>query len=1285
MRQLTLSSASNATISDATGTLTITDDDATPTIDFNATSSTGAESVSSKAITVDLSAVSGRSVSIDYAITGTATGSGTDYTLANGTLTIAAGSSSGTITIASIVDDALDEDDETVIVTLSNPSNATLGSDKVHTYTITNNDAATLTATLVGLADEDVTVSLSTSGTGTEGTDYGAISDIIISAGSTTGTASFTPTDDNTYEGNETAIVAISGVSGGGASESGTQTTTITITENESAPTVSLASSASSIAENAGSSLTLTATLSGLADEDVTVSISTSGTGTEGTDYGTISDITISAGSTTGTASFTPTDDTTYEGDETAIVAISGVSGGSASESGTQSVTLTVTENESAPTVSLATSGTTVYDNGSSITLTATSTQIADEAITVVIGTSGTATEGTDYATISNITIAAGDTTGTATFNPTEDTSNEGSETATISISSVSGADSSTSGTTSVTITITEYALRTGTNFVDSPSDSVTAATVAADNGYANIDTTNTDTTVHPYTQMNINDVHAMTDGTNYLTGVGQTIHIADFNCNTNLDIYDGKTIYNLDDGGAGESTFANDTADDYHCNAVATFAAGKDTGGADNIRFFGVAPDADLVLSSIPNVTGDYAADDYARDLDAARGYGAIVSNHSWSMQDISNVSNYDATEFQSFYDTNKANFSLDQLAGLRFHSLSSNSINASATMYFQQFIKALDDFQQSGVIVFANGNFNADSDASFVAALPVWYNGGTDARGNLVEDLSDAWLSVLYADFTGSDMDNITESEFTLKGNPCGKAREFCLTVDDFGVNAISWYNEVTGENNYILGGGGSSYGAPMVSGGVALVKQAFPNHTPEQIVDRILASANNEWFTAVGNTTFTTHGGSITHGYHNTWGHGLPDFLAAMSPITSSSNPASLTTSHNLNDNSGGDSDESASTSSKSQGRHDISSSTLSVASLMGDAISEGLKNEMAYFYDGLNGGFKFDMSSLVNDDKNTQKPIYSSQKYISDLGQSRDNKELDLEFNAANVLLFTDETDKNTYFTLEAPNAALQKFAGFTNGNNVYSGAQTNPFIGKTKGLGFNSEHTIGNIKAIVGYHNSGFQGKQLSSDLKSKTLAASFEIITEKDTKVEFLVGSLHEKDTFLFSKGRGALEYSNSNPKSLFTGLNLGKRFNNLSFSFSGTLAGSKMDNANNSLIEGTSNVLSSSMNASISLYNLGTKGNKLSFSISQPNRIEKGLLKIRMPGLADENGNIPYTYKDLNLRSSGRQLDLNLNYTQSFNNGVDLGINLNLMKDYNHIKNNNSGINLGLVGQYKW
>ena len=84
-----------------------------------------------------------------------------------------------------------------------------------------------------------------------------------ISAGNTSTTANFTPTDDSVYEGDETAIISVDGVSGGDASEDGTQAVTITITENETAPTVTLTTSATSIAENAGSSITLTATLSG--------------------------------------------------------------------------------------------------------------------------------------------------------------------------------------------------------------------------------------------------------------------------------------------------------------------------------------------------------------------------------------------------------------------------------------------------------------------------------------------------------------------------------------------------------------------------------------------------------------------------------------------------------------------------------------------------------------------------------------------------------------------------------------------------------------------------------------------------------------------------------------------------------------------------------------------------------------------------------------------------------------------------------------------------------------
>ena len=481
---MTLSNVSNATISDATGTFTITDDDATPSLSINDVS-TSNESNTATNMTVTLSAAAGRDVTVDYATSnGTAT-AGADYTATNGTLTISAGNTTGTIPIT-VLQDAVYERDETVTMTLSSASNATI-SDATGTFTVTDDESAptvtlatsatsidensgstlTLTATLSGTTDADITVALDTSGSATEGTDYtdgsGNLDDIVISAGATTGTVTFDPNDDSVYEGDETATIAINGVTGKtGVTENSTpQSATITISENESSPTVTLTSSASSIAENAGSSLTLTATLSVATTADVTVALATSGTGTEGTDYtdgsGNIDDIVISAGDLTGTVSFTPTDDSVYEGNETGIVAISSVSGGSATEDGTQSVTITITENESSPTVTLTTSGTSIAENsGSTLTLTATISQVSDEDVTVNLGAAGTSANGTDYGSLSSITVSAGDLTGTATFNPTDDSIYEGNETAVVSISSVSGADAAESGSQSVTITITE-------------------------------------------------------------------------------------------------------------------------------------------------------------------------------------------------------------------------------------------------------------------------------------------------------------------------------------------------------------------------------------------------------------------------------------------------------------------------------------------------------------------------------------------------------------------------------------------------------------------------------------------------------------------------------------------------------------------------------------------------------------------------------------------------------------------------------------------------------------
>ncbi|GAG30049.1 unnamed protein product, partial [marine sediment metagenome] len=141
--EVTLSNPSNATLgANTVHAYTINDNDAYPTVAFDLTTSAGDESVTPASLSVSLSGAYVETVTVDYAVTGgDATGGGMDYTLAAGTLTFDPNDVAKTIDIV-VVDDGEAESDETIEVTLSNPSNATLGANTVHTYTIQDNDEA---------------------------------------------------------------------------------------------------------------------------------------------------------------------------------------------------------------------------------------------------------------------------------------------------------------------------------------------------------------------------------------------------------------------------------------------------------------------------------------------------------------------------------------------------------------------------------------------------------------------------------------------------------------------------------------------------------------------------------------------------------------------------------------------------------------------------------------------------------------------------------------------------------------------------------------------------------------------------------------------------------------------------------------------------------------------------------------------------------------------------------------------------------------------------------------
>ena len=207
---VTPGTAANATLSDATAvTLTITDNDDPAVVTMALSSSTIVEG-SSTTITLTATAtpVSGQDITIPFTLSGTA-GSG-EYSVSAASITIAAGSETGTVSITAAEQDTDIEVMETIIFTIGTLTNGTtsvtdvtLNLESEDNPTVTSITAAadsfdegttnTLTMTINSASSTDVVIPLVLTGTATEGTDY---TSSFASLGEETLISSITPTNN---------------------------------------------------------------------------------------------------------------------------------------------------------------------------------------------------------------------------------------------------------------------------------------------------------------------------------------------------------------------------------------------------------------------------------------------------------------------------------------------------------------------------------------------------------------------------------------------------------------------------------------------------------------------------------------------------------------------------------------------------------------------------------------------------------------------------------------------------------------------------------------------------------------------------------------------------------------------------------------------------------------------------------------------------------------------------------------------------------------------------------
>ncbi|MEO2243244.1 MAG: Calx-beta domain-containing protein, partial [Candidatus Poseidoniia archaeon] len=279
----------------------VNDNDLPPVVQFDLAGSTVLESAGSHVFSISLDAVSGLDVTLPFTVGGTAIDPA-DFGIDASPLVISAGAQSVLVNL-SLVDDLLDELDETVVVTLGVPGNATLGPLTSHTITIMDNDlppvvqfdlasstvlegagSHVFSISLDAVSGLDVTVPFTVGGTAVDPADFGIdASPVVIPAGAQSALVNLSLIDDLLDELDETVMVAL-GVPGNATLGPLTSHTT-TITDNDLPPVVQFDLAGSTVLESAGSHV-FSITLDAVSGLDVTLPFTVGGTAIDPADFG---------------------------------------------------------------------------------------------------------------------------------------------------------------------------------------------------------------------------------------------------------------------------------------------------------------------------------------------------------------------------------------------------------------------------------------------------------------------------------------------------------------------------------------------------------------------------------------------------------------------------------------------------------------------------------------------------------------------------------------------------------------------------------------------------------------------------------------------------------------------------------------------------------------------------------------------------------------------------------------------------------------------------------------
>ena len=788
---------------------------------------------------------------------------------------------------------------------------------------------------------------------------------------------------------------------------------------------------------------------------------------------------------------------------------------------------------------------------------------------------------------------------------------------------------------------------------------------------------------VNNYDQLNLNKAYAYG-----LSGAGVTINILDADLCASSPELTGKSITTF-------GSYTTSSASSNHGCHVITAALGNYDGNSSSTQtwsgtydlmdysMMGVAYNAALHFAdfdgddTVCNGSSDtdcWGPQHWELALEDAKAKGAKVSSHSWGFSPDGAIS---TAQLQVYATAN----SLNNYEALVAHqAIKTNGtytdvglLTSTATWTttdWQEYVSAINEFQETGVFINAMSNDNLGTYSTVF--------GGTTNRNDissglavLFPELQEAWINV-------ANVGKTEDGTRALISSACADTAAFCLSHD--GVE--TWANTyVSGGTYYYDSKTGTSMATPQIAGTIAILWEAFPDNTPETITKRLLLTADNSWFSSntcfldsngdndysasgdtwtdyCGGTTGSVNYKGIIHHYNTLYGHGSADLYAALQPIGKKQ----------LVDNR--------------ERAYPVIGSLLLTSLVFGDAMS--LSGEQALYRDQLDGGFNFNLSSIVGTHQSRdtlKRRLFGNDEHIwsgtfnnqgLNFATSYQNDQDQNSLSDDHKLYMSFKSGRQSIFV--GQKYSIEQMLGLQNGNTTSSilnrSTSNNSILSLTEasenGQVIGSEFDLNNrLSFIVAAYN----GEHKTTDLNERGFLANLKHKSNSNN-ISLFFGQNIESDSILRSSGAGA--FGSFSGKTYHAGVSFDKKISNNVYIAGLFDYGVVTESTSDGLfLDNISNLETSQFNLGIVIPNVLSKNDFATLKISQPLRTESGTSRLNLPGLRDASGKISMTSKNINLEPSGRELNFDVGYEKILSSQSTFKLGTQLSFSPNHSKSN--------------